>query len=298
MSLKNNPTPIDMIKAIKELEEATANGGTAVSIAGTPVTTLSFTSDPQTQLNNKADADKIPEVLSGVGDPVTNKITPSFLGQIYVDMLDGNVYMCFNTENYGWAKVIMPNDIRNFATKDEIPDVTGKADKVSGATSGNLAVLDSAGNLYDAGIAKSDVALRNEIPSVSNFMSKVSGATANNLASLNSSGNVIDSGVAKSSVVTTSSNKTKGIKLSNGLILNWGSVTPANGGTTVNFDVPFTTTTYAIGATNVSVNTSQIRALAVYTYNTASFVCKGQWSQNGSGITSGDVTFRWVAIGK
>ena len=60
MSLKNNPTPIDMIRAIKELEEATASGGTAVSVAGTPVATLNFTSDPQTQLDNKANTDAIP----------------------------------------------------------------------------------------------------------------------------------------------------------------------------------------------------------------------------------------------
>lgn len=66
MSLKENPTPIDMIKAIKELEEATANGGTAVSVAGTPVATLGFTSDPQTQLDdlNSNKADKVSDATA------------------------------------------------------------------------------------------------------------------------------------------------------------------------------------------------------------------------------------------
>lgn len=101
-------------------------------------------------LNNKIN---LTDFLSGVGDPVTNEVTPSFLGQIYVDMLDGNVYMCFNTEKYGWAKVIMPNDIRNFVTTDEIPDISAKADKVSGATADNLASLDANGNLQDSGFS-------------------------------------------------------------------------------------------------------------------------------------------------
>lgn len=38
--------------------------------------------------------------------------------------------------------------------KPTIPSVTGKADKVSGATNGNLAGLDSNGNLTDSGVAK------------------------------------------------------------------------------------------------------------------------------------------------
>ena len=40
--------------------------------------------------------------------------------------------------------------------KPTIPSITGKADKVSGATSGNLAGLDSYGNLTDSGIAATD----------------------------------------------------------------------------------------------------------------------------------------------
>lgn len=43
--------------------------------------------------------------------------------------------------------------------KPTIPDITGKADKVLGATSGNFASLDSSGNLLDSGKKASDFAL-------------------------------------------------------------------------------------------------------------------------------------------
>ena len=162
----------------------------------------------------------------------------------------------------------------NYATKDDIPDISNLIAKVSGATANNLASLNSSGDVVDSGISKSNVALKSNIPDVSKFI------TSGSLTSLNGT-----------------KGKSWGVKLSSGLIFNWGYVTPENSGTAVSFAVPFTTTTYSIGATNYTVNTSQCRALAVYTYNTASFVCKGQWSQNSSGITSGDVTFRWVAIG-
>ena len=110
MSLKNNPTPIDMIRAIKELEEATASGGTAVSIAGTPVATLGFTSDPQTQLDNKANADAIPTdyikydedtaVDSGVLD--TNYVNRAELLNLMYPV--GSIYM--SVENVSPASFI------------------------------------------------------------------------------------------------------------------------------------------------------------------------------------------------
>ena len=42
-------------------------------------------------------------------------------------------------------------DTNTYATTSQIPDITGKADKVSGATNGNFAALDSNGNLEDGG---------------------------------------------------------------------------------------------------------------------------------------------------
>lgn len=88
-----------------------------------------------------------------------------------------------------------------------------------------------------------------------------------------------------------------GVKLSNGLIINWGMVNPSSSGTTVGFLEPFTTSYYSVGATNYNSASNQIRALAVTSYSTTGFVCYGQYSQNNSGYTGGDVTYRYIAIG-
>ena len=70
-------------------------------------------------------------------------------------------------------------------------DISGKADKVSGASNGDLAALDADGNLSDSGIPASAIATK---------ATKVSSATANNLAALNANGDLVDSGIAKSTV--------------------------------------------------------------------------------------------------
>ena len=51
-----------------------------------------------------------------------------------------------------------------YATTAQIPDVTGKADKVSGATAGNLAALNAQGNLADSGAKVSDFATPSDLP--------------------------------------------------------------------------------------------------------------------------------------
>lgn len=76
--------------------------------------------------------------------------------------------------------------------------VTGKATKVSSATANNLAMLTSGGDLADSGIAKGTVATKTEVSAKAD---KVSSATANNLAALNSSGNPVDAGIAKGNVL-------------------------------------------------------------------------------------------------
>ena len=77
----------------------------------------------------------------------------------------------------------------NILQKDEngklyVPrtDTSDKADKVTGATEGNLAGLDAEGNLTDSGVSAEKVA------------TKVEGATAGNLATLDANGNLVDSG--------------------------------------------------------------------------------------------------------
>lgn len=61
------------------------------------------------------------------------------------------------------------------AAEAAIPDVSGKADKVAGATNGNFASLDSNGNLTDSGKKASDFATPSDIPDVSGFYTKPSG---------------------------------------------------------------------------------------------------------------------------
>ena len=77
-------------------------------------------------------------------------------------------------------------------------DISGKADKVSSATNGNLAGLDANGNLTNSGIAASTVT--GYATTIAGKATKVSNATANNFAMLTSTGELADSGVAKSTV--------------------------------------------------------------------------------------------------
>ena len=70
--------------------------------------------------------------------------------------------------------------------------VSGKADKVTSATNGNFASLDSNGNLADSGHKHSDYLTSHQ--DISGKADKVSNATNNVLASLDSNGNLKDSG--------------------------------------------------------------------------------------------------------
>ena len=80
-------------------------------------------------------------------------------------------------------------------------DISGKADKVSNATSGNFAALDGNGNLTDSGKKAADFLTSHQ--DISGKADKVSGATNGNLAKLDSNGNLVDAGVAASSVITS-----------------------------------------------------------------------------------------------
>jgi len=85
--------------------------------------------------------------------------------------------------------------------KPTIPSVSGKADKVSGATSGNFAGLDSNGNLTDSGHKHSDYLTSHQ--DISGKADKVSGATSGNFAGLDSNGNLTDSGHKHSDYLTS-----------------------------------------------------------------------------------------------
>lgn len=50
-------------------------------------------------------------------------------------------------------------DTNSYATTSQIPDITGKADKVTSATNGHLAGLDSTGNLTDSGLSAGNTSI-------------------------------------------------------------------------------------------------------------------------------------------
>ena len=82
-----------------------------------------------------------------------------------------------------------------------IPDITGKADKVSGATNGNFAGLDSNGNLTDSGSKASDFLTSHQ--DITGKADKVTSATNDNFASLDANGNLKDSGHKHSDYLTS-----------------------------------------------------------------------------------------------
>ena len=87
-------------------------------------------------------------------------------------------------------------------------DFSGFSEKVSGATSGNFAGLDSNGNLTDSGKKAADFAAAGHTHS--DKADKVSGATTGNLAGLDANGNLTDSGVAASNVMQKVASATAG----------------------------------------------------------------------------------------
>ena len=87
------------------------------------------------------------------------------------------------------------------ASKGYISDVSGKADKVSSATNGNFAALDSNGNLTDSGHKHSDYLTSHQ--DITGKADKVTGGTSGNFASLDSNGNLADSGHKHSDYLTS-----------------------------------------------------------------------------------------------
>ena len=79
-------------------------------------------------------------------------------------------------------------------------DFSGFATKVSSATNGNFAGLDSNGNITDSGSKASDFLTSHQ--DISGKADKVTGATNGNLAGLDSNGNLTDSGSKASDFLT------------------------------------------------------------------------------------------------
>ena len=96
-----------------------------------------------------------------------------------------------------------------------IPDVTGKADKVTGGTENNFAALDANGNLKDSGKKASDFLTSHQ--DISGKADKVASATNGNFAGLDSNGNLTDSGKKASDFATPSDVNAKYTKPSGGI---------------------------------------------------------------------------------
>ena len=131
--------------------------------------------------------------IVGNGTSSSNKKNARVLDWNGNERLAGDLYVGANTDGTGGTKVAKITDI-----PDPV-DISGKADKVTGATSGNFAGLDAEGNLTDSGSKASDFLTEHQ--DISGKADKVSGATNNHLAALDGNGNLKDSGKAAADFV-------------------------------------------------------------------------------------------------
>ena len=116
----------------------------------------------------------------------------------------------YDLSGYALKSEMSIDDVSGDATKKEITlksglsqqvvvahqDISGKADKVSGGTAGNVAELDSNGNLVDGGLATDDIAVKD------------ADAVEGNFAAFDSNGNPVDSGHKHSDYQAAGSYKT------------------------------------------------------------------------------------------
>ena len=114
---------------------------------------------------------------------------------------NGNVLTVTRAQNGTTARAWSAGDViaRYFTAADQTAmqenikkTHTGKADKVSSATAGHFAGLDSSGNLTDSGKKPGDFAAASHTHT--DKADKVKNATAGHFAGLDSSGNLTDSG--------------------------------------------------------------------------------------------------------
>lgn len=126
-------------------------------IAGIDSTPTSSSSNPVTSggvysaLAGKADTSDIPDAVTA-NPTVPSGTTPTPLTRLQVGSGYYSIDGAVSDVTVGGTSVVS----NGVAAVPAIPDVTGKADKVSGATNGHLAGLDSNGNLTDSGKSASD----------------------------------------------------------------------------------------------------------------------------------------------
>lgn len=139
---------------------------------------LTFDDAPTQNSNNPVKSGGVYTAISGKQDALTFDNTPTENSTNPVK--SGGVYSA----------------LAGKANTSDIPDITGKADKVASAVSGNFAGLDGNGNLTDSGSKASDFLTQHQ--DITGKTDKVTGATSGHFAGLDSNGNLTDSGKSSS----------------------------------------------------------------------------------------------------
>ena len=152
-----------------------------------------------------------------------------------------------------------------YAIAADIPNITGKADKVTTATEGNLAGLDSGGNLVDSGKKATDFAAASDIPDISGKLDK-SGGTMTGALTLSgdptdnlhaATKKYVDDNSSTTTVVDnlTSTSTTSALSAAQGKILQDGKLNLSGG----------TMTGQLVAKANTAYTTYQVRNIALST---------------------------------
>ena len=160
-------------------------GSTDPDLDGKPVMVLAVKGDATNPTYSFIDMEALVDTYTGADDSI---VVSSYTIGVQIDPTAGNA-----------LTLVSGKGLR--------VDISGKADKVSGATSGNFAGLDGNGNLTDSGKKAADFADANHTHT--DKADKVDSATAGDLAGLDANGNLTDSGVAASSVLTKPASATQ-----------------------------------------------------------------------------------------
>lgn len=218
--IKNKPT----IPSVAANPSSTTETLTGIEIDGVGYAVSGGGSGAVTSVNSKtgavvldaSDVGALPDdtpLFSGDYDDLTDKPTlgtaaakdsTNAVTQNSTDLVEsGAVYTALTnkiskSETAGLVKNDGTIDTTQYLSQHQ--DITGKADKVSGATNGNFAGLDSNGNLTDSGHKHSDYLTSHQ--DITGKADKVTSATSGNFAGLDSNGNLTDSGSKASDFIT------------------------------------------------------------------------------------------------
>lgn len=260
--------------------------------AGDFDTELSSTSENGVQ--NKVITNAINGLMPKSGGTFTGNVTGQYLTGTWLQSTAatdiGAVVKNLWVESNGWLYKQTPTEFINangIAKTTDIPDTTNFVQ-----TTGNQEITGTKTfkEIRLSGTNKT-IALKLE-SDILRLMSYVSGTTTQEFIATTFGNNATSSGTSSGYMILGSQGST-----TNRIMICWGTVTPSASGTAITFPFPYANANYVVGATNESVKSNQIRAMAATNYKTTGFTAYGQYSQSGSGYTGGDCTFRWVSIG-